>query len=487
MTNYIITTDQISTTGNGIVLANAYDTLFVGRNATLGSTFLSGRGVVMQGVGQQVRVAGAVVGLLGVELLGPSGEISVFSGGVISSAGTALALTGFGVVTNAGTISGSRGIYAGGSASVTNSGSLSGGSDAIFIIGDGVLDNLGTISGTGTAVFINGAAAIRNFGSIVGGVASQAGDDTVINRGLITGNVASGAGVDLVDTDSGRIEGVVFLGAGDDTFIGGAFSDKVRADQGRDDLSGASGDDYFIAVNADGNDRIDGGAGADTYDARLLTTTLVLNLTIGVARNLDATDSLTGIENAFGGAGADRMSGNVLNNILTGAGGADLLSGAAGADRLNGGIGADTLYGGDGADALHGGEGRDVLLGGTGDDVLWGSYDVDIMSGNSGADRFDFNDFDEFLVVSGLGHDLITDFTRGQDLIDLSTIDANGTLAGNQAFKFEGTAAVNAYGDLGYRFAGGYTVISIGFNTPTAYDVLVLTGNIALTAADFLL
>jgi hypothetical protein len=40
-------------------------------------------------------------------------------------------------------------------------------------------------------------------------------------------------------------------------------------------------------------------------------------------------------------------------------------------------------------------------------------------------------------VVNGvLQVDDITDFTQGEDKIDLSAIDANGTLAGDQAFTF---------------------------------------------------
>ncbi len=56
------------------------------------------------------------------------------------------------------------------------------------------------------------------------------------------------------------------------------------------------------------------------------------------------------IENAVGGAGNDRMDGNVLGNRLAGGGGDDILYGVAGNDTLLGGAGADLLNGGAGFD-----------------------------------------------------------------------------------------------------------------------------------------
>ncbi len=65
---------------------------------------------------------------------------------------------------------------------------------------------------------------------------------------------------------------------------------------------------------------------------------------------------------------------------------------------LDGDSGDDTMKGGDGK--IYGGDGRDVLSGG------WGN---DKMSGGLDADRFVFGSLG--------GHDTITDFGSGQDLI----------------------------------------------------------------------
>lgn len=56
---------------------------------------------------------------------------------------------------------------------------------------------------------------------------------------------------------------------------------------------------------------------------------------------------------------------------------------------------------------------------------------------------------------------MITDFQRGQgDLIDLSFIDANSTVAGNQAFRFVGDGAFSGHaGELVARSTSAGTLV----------------------------
>ena len=148
------------------------------------------------------------------------------------------------------------------------------------------------------------------------------------------------------------------------------------------------------------------------------------------------------IENAVGGAGDDRLSGNGGGNILDGGGGADVifgdggadfllggaggdvlrggggrdvLTGHGGADELNGGAGRDRLTGGAGRDELTGGRGRDKLVGGGGADDLSGGRGADILIGGAGGDRFHF--------ARGDGADRIMDFDTVRDVIDLSLLE----------------------------------------------------------------
>lgn len=165
----------------------------------------------------------------------------------------------------------------------------------------------------------------------------------------------------------------------------------------------------------------------------------------------------------------------------------DLLSGLAGADVVRGQNGADEMFGGDSNDQLFGGSQRDSLNGNAGNDRLSGGTDVDRLAGGAGDAIFVFVAFEEFRALSGSGRDLIVDFTPGEDLIDLSEPDANAGTAGDQAFRFQGTSPVNAFGQFSYRFVGGTTVISIGYDTPETFDVLISNGQIPLSPPDFVL
>ena len=83
---------------------------------------------------------------------------------------------------------------------------------------------------------------------------------------------------------------------------------------------------------------------------------------------------------------------------------------------------------------------------------------------------------------------MITDFDHLVDDIDLMGIDANTGLAGNQAFRWVGTAGLTAPGELGFFTSGGNTIIH-GSNDADAADEfqIQLTGIKALTVDDFYL
>lgn len=236
-------------------------------------------------------------------------------------------------------------------------------------------------------------------------------------------------------------------GEGNDRLDGAAGDDLLMGDQGADELFGGAGNDFLLGgddgsdrlFGGDGDDRLDGwfganvlldgGAGSDTAFYRLTPFAIVIDLTAGT---MTGGAVLTGIENAVGGYGDDRLTGDTGGNVL------------------DGWIGRDTLTGG------------------------------------GGADRF---------VVSAADHsgpggaaDRITDFSHG-DRIDLSAIDVAPALAGDQAFIFIGGAAfTGAAGQLRAEVAGGDTVISGDLDGDRAADVqIVLTGAVVLVAGDLVL
>ncbi len=122
------------------------------------------------------------------------------------------------------------------------------------------------------------------------------------------------------------------------------------------------------------------------------------------------------IEQAWGGAGDDWISGNAAHNTLRGFDGDDFLAGRLGRDRLFGQDGNDTLYGNHGRDtligyhgddALFGGLEQDLLNGGTGQDTLFGGHGEDHLKGGPGQDT----------LFGGSGHDLLQG-GAGQDTLD---------------------------------------------------------------------
>ena len=87
-------------------------------------------------------------------------------------------------------------------------------------------------------------------------------------------------------------------------------------------------------------------------------------------------------------------------------------------------------------DVLTGKKNPDKLTGLAGNDTLIGGLGKDNLTGGIGADIFKFNAVNETASIKKKA-DVIVDFkTSENDKIDLSAIDANSTLIGNQSFKF---------------------------------------------------
>jgi hypothetical protein len=128
--------------------------------------------------------------------------------------------------------------------------------------------------------------------------------------------------------------------------------------------------------------------------------------------------------------------------------------GDAYANTLNGGFGNDTLNGKGGKDVLFGGEGKDTFV------------------------------FDTAKEAHG---DTIRDFVHGTDRIDLTGIDANSTVSGNQAFTFIGTERFHKVaGELHtYRLSDGNTYVSADTNGDGAAEFAIkVLGNHVFSAGD---
>lgn len=287
---------------------------------------------------------------------------------------------------------------------------------------------------------------------------------------------------------------------------GGAGNDSLNGASGADTMLGGSGDDLYTVDNTGDVVSEKAAQGTDTVYS---TVSFVLSANVENLR-LTASGAINGTGNSlsnliWAGAGDNVLNGSsgmdtvsyayskagvtasLSSKTATGGSGNDSLisfeniAGSNYADDLTGSSIGNLLSGGGGNDTLKGSSGNDTLLGGTGNDLITGGTGQDLMTGDAGADIFDFNSLLE-MGLDSKTWDRISDFNGAAgDRIDLSTLDANTTLAGNQSFAFIGSAAFTAAAQLRYDTASGvlYGNVDAGLAAEFAIE---LTGKPAFLA-----
>ena len=327
------------------------------------------------------------------------------------------------------------------------------------------------------------------------------GDDLLLG-GADDDYIAGGAGIDTASFDDGIAGGVTVSlvaqtadGHGHDNLVsieniaGSLYADTLTGDGSVNQLSGGAGNDKLfglggndVLIGGSGDDTVDGGAGIDTisFDDGLVGGVGV-NLAVNYASGHGA-DYLVSIENVYGTAYDDNISGDSGGNHLSGGAGNDALwADGSGSGTPNLPAGQDVLEGGDGNDmfvpgqatnlVVDGGQGADLIyfrFGGDGpqlngvrvdlgyagpqqidathvltissveqiygtdsNDTISASTATNVLSGVDGQDLYVFRSLAE--LGNGASADLIQDTFNG-DMIDVSAIDADTTVAGNQAF-----------------------------------------------------
>ncbi|EBA12653.1 calcium-binding protein [Roseobacter sp. CCS2] len=277
--------------------------------------------------------------------------------------------------------------------------------------------------------------------------AKTTGDASANNLyGSISHDNIYGLGGD--DTIEGRAgNDHLYGGDGDDTLKGGDGDDSLFGGDGDDVLEGGNGDDLLFGGAGDDlltgsgyADSFDGGEGVDTVDFSYSSEDNVIDLSSGRIDwpSTGGFELIVNVENIIGSSGANTIVGSADDNRLEGRGGVD---------AIFGGSGEDNLFGGSGDDVLSGGSDRDHIWGGAGSDRIDSGSGNDTMRGDSGS-----NDADVFVFREEQGHDYITDFQDGLDMIEFEAV----SFTYDDLMIFDGTtgAIVQWAGDMTVTIAG---------------------------------
>lgn len=279
-----------------------------------------------------------------------------------------------------------------------------------------------------------------NNNSLVGGT----GKDSIFGAGgndTIRGNI----GKDILWGDEG--DDKLYGGGGSDTLNGGAGNDTLNGGNGDDLLTGGDGADVFVYTAGDdvitdyatgdkislnvadiskstfkGSDviftvgsgklTVEGAKGEritllDTtgkeYSTIVGGTTLIVNdLTNSPVKVSSSIEVIDGSERTT----KVKITGNNLDNMI---------SGGSARDTIKGGAGNDSIVGNAGNDKLYGGDGNDTLIGGVGNDSLWGDAGADtfIYSAGDGKDVIYGFDSKDTLTFDNLDFAATYDKTNG--------------------------------------------------------------------------
>lgn len=405
-----------------------------------------------------------------------------------------------------------------------------GGADVItdFVVGADKID--ATAYGAYQSIVQSGSNTVITFATGVTETLKGVSASTVTASSFIglSGSTPPPSGMTVNGTSASE---TLYGGSGDDTLNGYAGNDTLNGKAGADAMYGGTGSDIYIVDNVGDHANENVGEGTDLVRSSV-------SFTLGAdVENLTLTGS--GAINGTGNALGNQLTGNDAANVLTGGGGNDRLSGGAGADTMRGGAGADiyfvdnagdvvsenagegtdTVYssvaftlsanaenltlngaatvdgtgnalnnlinGNGAANSLSGAGGVDKLYGLGGNDVLNGGAAGDQLYGGAGADTFVYQAVSDSAVAT---YDHIYDFDAATDHIDLSAIDANTGVSGDQAFMLVGAFSHHA-GEavLGYNASADLAVLLLDVNGDGTSDFKLLINGHLTDAGGFIL
>jgi serralysin len=253
----------------------------------------------------------------------------------------------------------------------------------------------------GNDVLKGGGGADKLYGGAGTDTADYSDSDEGVQVSLAAGAGAGGTAqgdklFDIENLSGSDYDDALQGDANANALYGQGGNDVLKGGGGADKLYGGAGDDL---LNSDAvGDLLDGGTGNDTANFSEASFGVYVNLGSGYYnQGIHFQPVLPGTPPNI--VNVENVDGSNTHDYINGSDGDNVLSGNGGVDRLYGWGGNDTLSGGDGIDLLSGGAGNDFLTGGAENDTfifdVYGAGPVDI------------------------GKDVITDFTVGQDHIQI--------------------------------------------------------------------
>jgi Ca2+-binding RTX toxin-like protein len=374
--------------------------------------------------------------------------------------------------------------------------------------------NTGFIFGSWVGIYSVTGLNLNNAGNIGGGQfgirMSTSGIGNITNTGRIDGNVQLGSGNDTF-TNTGFTSGSIDLWDGNDTFIGGSFADKVRDNGGLDSYNLGDGIDYFIAVEGVvsdlSTDTVNGGANTgsnpvsgvygDIYDASLATSSVYINAD-SVSHNASQDAGLPGVIAAGRASGNEVGTDNISNfEVIIGGAGNDVIFGGTTANELRGGSGNDGIHGGAGDDLLIGEDGNDRLFGDAGNDVasFTGEIAQYVVTYSAATLTYTFYGYDGFIdTVTGVENFRFADGMRTAAILPLSAAAPirSASVVATTAVVNEGNSGTTPISFSVLLSAAAYStqtlswsVAGTGVNAADAADFSnVLTGTLTFAAGE---